>query len=138
MLSDIFVTCCAQESEHLPDKASIGYWSPVNVKLYDDVPQNTSQYIHQTDNFTVKWIHGPAPVNYPSVSGLTPQLIWPEAPKLAMLNCAPIIETANASVTVDLATNKVQSYTIMDEPRPHPEAFSDNFENKYNADSNPE
>ncbi|PVH86048.1 hypothetical protein DL98DRAFT_450848 [Cadophora sp. DSE1049] len=126
-IDDIFVTCCAQESEHFPDNASVGYWSPVNMKLFDEVSQTTPQIMHQTDNFTVKWIYGRAPVNYPSISGLSPQLIWPEAPKLAMLNCAPIVETANASVTVDLATNKVQKYIILDGPRPHPEAFSDNF-----------
>ncbi|KAH7314105.1 hypothetical protein BKA65DRAFT_557747 [Rhexocercosporidium sp. MPI-PUGE-AT-0058] len=124
VLAEIIVTCCAQESEHQPDNASIGYWSPVNLRLYDpDLPSR----LQQTDNFTVKWIHGPAPVDYPNESGQLPSLIWPEPPKLSMLNCAPIVETASASVTVDLATNNVQAYTILDDPVSHSEAFSDDF-----------
>ncbi|KAG4428582.1 hypothetical protein IFR05_015933 [Cadophora sp. M221] len=123
VLAEIIVTCCAQESENQPDNASVGYWSPVNLELY--APGSTT--LPQTDNFTVKWIYGPAPVNYPSESDQLPSLIWPEAPKLTMLNCAPIVETANASVTVDLATNNVQAYTILDEPVSHSEAFSDDF-----------
>lgn len=123
MLAEIIVTCCAQESEHQPDNASVGYWSPVNLELF--APGSTK--LLQTDNFTVKWIYGPAPVNYPSESDRLPSLIWPKAPKLTMLNCAPVVETANASVTVDLATHNVQAYTILDEPVPHSEAFSDDF-----------
>ncbi|KAL5316511.1 hypothetical protein ACEPPN_015559 [Leptodophora sp. 'Broadleaf-Isolate-01'] len=123
VLAEIIVTCCAQESEHQPDNASVGYWSPVNLELF--APGSTK--LLQTDNFTVKWIYGPAPVNYPSESDRLPSLIWPKAPKLTMLNCAPVVETANASVTVDLATHNVQAYTILDEPVPHSEAFSDDF-----------
>ncbi|CZT43812.1 uncharacterized protein RSE6_03900 [Rhynchosporium secalis] len=118
------LTCCAQEVEHQPDNASIGQWSPVEIDAY---PPGW-KYKTSTDNFTVKWIHGPAPVNFPvNWTDGAPVLVWPEPPKLSMLNCAPFVEVANASVTVDLETGNVQHYSILGKPIRHAEAFSDNF-----------
>ncbi|KAL2061784.1 hypothetical protein VTL71DRAFT_7162 [Oculimacula yallundae] len=116
-------TCCAQESEHQPDQASIGQWSPVDITLYPE----GSKYASQTDNFTVKWIYGPAPVEYTMSSNIYPLLIWPEPPRLAMLNCAPFVESAEATVTVDLESGSIQKYSILNEPIRHVEAFSDDF-----------
>jgi hypothetical protein len=123
VLTEGTVKCCAQEAEHQPDNASIGQWSPVEVM---SSPPGT-KFKSSTDNFTVKWIHGPAPVNFPLKSIAAPLLVWPEPPKLSMLNCAPFVEIADASVTVDLETGNVQQYMILNKPIRHAEAFSDNF-----------
>jgi hypothetical protein len=48
-----------------------------------------------------------------------------EAPQVAALSCKIILEAANASVTVSVADNSVQSFNLLDEPRLATEAWEE-------------
>lgn len=119
------VTCCTLEDDDTPGNASIGYWSPISMT------QNT------TSNFTVKWIHGKAPYNYQDLDGRT-YLMWPEVPQLTMLNCKPIIEAANTTITVDTSTNRVLKYDIEDQPVPYQLAWAEDFVRRQQWPGTPE
>lgn len=122
--NDKRITCCADNSTNtLVGEASIGYWSP-----------NMNDYARE-QNFTVKWIHGT------TVSGIREmpeanwhnddvpysRLLWSAAPKMTALDCAPIIETANASLMVDYPSGQVLDFTIRDDIAQDAFAWSDVF-----------
>ncbi|KAI0100818.1 hypothetical protein GGR51DRAFT_531794 [Nemania sp. FL0031] len=55
---------------------------------------------------------------------------------MTALNCRPIIETANASVTVDVTSGQVLSYDILEVPRPDDRAWASPFDSyKHNITS---
>ncbi|KAJ4353174.1 uncharacterized protein N0V89_004900 [Didymosphaeria variabile] len=83
-----------------------------------------------TKNFTVKWIHGSAPENITTVPGGSSKLLWPQPPKLAMLECEPVIESAEASVSIEQSKNRVQDYVIRSDPSRYAPAWADNFVNR--------
>lgn len=53
--------------------------------------------------------------------------VWKDIPKVTAMNCTPIFETANTSVTVDVSTGIVQNYTIKDTPRADTNAWAYNY-----------
>ena len=122
------LVCCANETDNVPGPASIGYWS-INTYEGSDTP---------TGNFTVKWIVGEA--IEPQFVDLknTSHFVWQNQPSIAALNCQPIIESANASVTVDLANGAVQGYSILDAPDMATSAWSDDYEEHNTTDTNAE
>ena len=112
------LVCCANETNSTPGQASIGYWSS-NTYGRSGTP---------TGNFTVKWIVGEAiEQQFLDLQNMS-HFIWQSHPSIAALNCQPIIETSNASVTVDLATGTVREYSLLDTPRNASNAWSDNYE----------
>jgi hypothetical protein len=100
--------CCPQGSKDNPGTLSIGYWTP---------------YGSESPKFNIKWMHGLAQ----NFDALGPELFWLEKPRLAIANCTAVIEKANASVTVDLATGTIQGYIILDEPTPDTNAWAEPF-----------
>ncbi|OQU94411.1 hypothetical protein CLAIMM_00768 [Cladophialophora immunda] len=115
------VQCCVNTSSTDPGPASIGFWS-ANLGLGKlSLWSSTNPY-----NFTVKWIHGSQLQQYKSNSsnGLS-HMIWSEPSQMAALNCAPIIEIANSSVTVDSSSERVYTYAILDDPQLDLHAWSD-------------
>ncbi|KAI1206168.1 uncharacterized protein F4807DRAFT_453588 [Annulohypoxylon truncatum] len=117
--------------------SSVGYWSPNqrNNSLYPDFATSWPA------NFTVKWIHGRPVEGYhdlssssSSSSSTSPRLMWSEPPQMTALNCMPIIETVNASVTVSTEDSHVISFDLLDEPQPDQYAWSDDFKQHKNYD----
>ena len=108
------LTCCANGTNKEPGLSSIGYWS-----------MNSGE---ATYNFTVKWIVGrPVPQQFLDRQNIS-HFIWQEPPSMAALNCQPIIETANASVTVDMFSGVVQDFFIIDDPSVVTSPWNDNYE----------
>jgi hypothetical protein len=132
---DSRIWCCSNETNGTADRAAIGYWS-TNFKDDNGDPDDWTFDEASGKNFTVKWIVGKprqqqaSPLTYTlGGSDSTPQLyyVWEEPPQMTALNCLPIFETAEASVTVDLATSAVQSYSLATKPINAPAAWSDNW-----------
>ncbi|KAI1130831.1 hypothetical protein F5Y10DRAFT_288558 [Nemania abortiva] len=116
--------CCENKTADSVGLASIGYWSP-NLAPHASYP-----YISDTwpTNFTVKWIRGRA-VEGILRAGKWPgdtakSLLWIEPPQMTALNCQPIIENANARVTVDSRDGRVLSYKILETPRAFQDAWN--------------
>lgn len=118
------ITCCAGNSSDTPiGEASVGYWSP-NLNKYE-----------RERNFTVKWIHGSTVsgiretqnANWHNDDTTYSRLLWSAPPKMAALNCAPIIEMTNASVVVDYSSGRILNFTIKDNIIDDPFAWSDVF-----------
>jgi len=91
----------------------VGYWSPV------DLSRRFRQFEPGPYNFTAKWIYGQARNNYFQFGDsyrdrVTPRLVFHEVPSMQALTCLPIIETAEADVTVDADSGRVLSYKIND------------------------
>ncbi|PVH89113.1 hypothetical protein DL98DRAFT_565261 [Cadophora sp. DSE1049] len=118
------LTCCANETEDVVNEASIGYWS--------------SAADYPSTSVVVKWIKGYPYSRQFNSSASSRQRVgdgsasgshwtWKDVPEVTALNCTPIFETANATVTVDTATKIVQNYTILDTPQADPNAFAYNY-----------
>ncbi|RWA07716.1 hypothetical protein EKO27_g7380 [Xylaria grammica] len=107
--------CCENITDGQLGPGSVGYWSP-----------NTG-----SNNFTVKWIHGYPVEGYqvldPYNLGYYAHLMWADEPQMAALNCMPVVETANASVTVDAEDGRIIEFDILDIPRLDEFAWIENF-----------
>jgi hypothetical protein len=102
------MTRCGNETDGDVGEAAIGYWSR---------PQDSDKSI------IVKWVTGhPFSDQFNDSTSLTGgngynshvHWIWKDVPKVTALNCTPIFESANANVTVDLASGVVQEHKILD------------------------
>ncbi|KAI0192849.1 hypothetical protein F4808DRAFT_475445 [Astrocystis sublimbata] len=97
--SDRRLQCCSNTTSDRNNQASIGYWSP-NLA--------GTPYPHITNvwpaNFTVKWIRGHAiEAKLSELDGTNVT-----ADERVPINCVPVFETANASVTVDARNGRVE------------------------------
>ncbi|KAH7399809.1 hypothetical protein BKA64DRAFT_722635 [Cadophora sp. MPI-SDFR-AT-0126] len=118
------LTCCANETDDAVNEASIGYWS--------------SAADYPSTSVVVKWIKGfPYSRQFNSSTSSRQRVgdgsasgshwTWKDIPEVTALNCTPIFETANATVTVDTTTQVVQNYTILDKPQVDSNAFAYNY-----------
>ncbi|KAI4864223.1 hypothetical protein F4820DRAFT_458947 [Hypoxylon rubiginosum] len=120
--------CCQNTTNEEIGESSVGYWSfnQPNGTSYPDVATTWPA------NFTVKWIRG-RPIEGYKMAGEWPSddarthMIWAEKPQMTAINCMPVIETANASVTVNAADGRVLDFQILDTPRPDEFAWTDDF-----------
>ena len=127
------LTCCVNDTSPEPGAASIGYWS-ANLPYQQVDLWSFPQWPY---NFTVKWIHSSQMQEYYQANEtITNYLIFSEQPDMTAMNCLPVIEKANASVTVDHATGRAQSFNITDRPQPDPHAWSHVFDTWTNSDEN--
>ncbi|KUI61541.1 hypothetical protein VP1G_08710 [Cytospora mali] len=114
------VQCCANETDGVPGEAAIGYGTTMGG-LESSVNQ-----------LFVKWIVGkPLEGLYFDSNSTTTDTtyahwIWAEKPQMQGITCSPMIEQANASVTVDLSSGTVRNYTITSEPQDAKGAWTDN------------
>ncbi|KAK5095423.1 hypothetical protein LTR70_003587 [Exophiala xenobiotica] len=122
---DETITCCSSGSGDDPGPASVGIWSP---SYHQGQYFGAWPFLTWPTNITVKWITGRAFIAYRRAS--TSEMVWPEAPRIAALDCKPIIEMANATVKVNAATGPVQSYHSLDEPQVDESAWASAF-NQY-------
>ncbi|KAI0388910.1 hypothetical protein F5Y17DRAFT_451155 [Xylariaceae sp. FL0594] len=125
-VTDKWFQCCQNKTGGGVGTGSVGYWS-ANLRNGSYYPDFASTW---PANFTVKWIHGKPIEGYCYAQedrGCVPRLLWEEKPRMAALNCMPVMETANASVTVSIPDGRVVDFTLRDEPQPDEHAWSDNF-----------
>ncbi|KAI0420768.1 hypothetical protein F5X98DRAFT_391488 [Xylaria grammica] len=111
--------CCENITDGKLGPGSVGYWSP-----------NTGS--DKSNNFTVKWIHGYPVEGYQvldpyNLGQYNAHLMWADEPQMAALNCMPLVETANASVTVDAEDGRIIEFDILDIPRLDEFAWIENF-----------
>ncbi|KAJ5137520.1 hypothetical protein N7526_003753 [Penicillium atrosanguineum] len=118
------IICCGNGTKYEGGSVGIGYWSP-NDNLESWSPRGWQ------NNFTAKWLYGDA---YTDIKANTDQttfpdigLLFPSPPSISMLNCKPVVETADARVTVDPSTGSILSFNITDTPKTVSDAFSDNY-----------
>jgi hypothetical protein len=122
------IACCGNSSSSAWDPSvAVGYWSPnTNLSTW------TTWDWHQ--NFTVKWIYGnavtgihanPARGNVNYTDSIP--LLFPSPPSITLMNCRPLVESANAYVTINPANGEIQTYNITSQPTEMVEAFADNF-----------
>ncbi|KAF2124604.1 hypothetical protein P153DRAFT_326988, partial [Dothidotthia symphoricarpi CBS 119687] len=94
-------------------------------------------------NFTIKWIMGPAAsaeilstdltegatasafINYRQAYGSDNEtlLYFTKQPKIAMMNCIPVIENTTFSVTVARSSGQILGYKSLEDPQPAPGAW---------------
>jgi hypothetical protein len=119
------VVCCGNDTDGNAGDTSVGYWSL--ARTYYDYGYTT--------NIVIKWVDGKAfePL-YNSTYSLeitqgspNQHFVWKKIPRVTLLVCTPIIETTNASVTIDFATQQVQDYKILDKPTNNTNAWSDYY-----------
>ena len=120
------ILCCANHTDNEPGLGSIGYWSVNKYRQIDSEEENLG--VAPYPNFTVKWIVGRPITPQFRDRGNASHFIWQEPPSMAAINCQPIIETADASVTVDPVTGNALDFSISDSPNVVTSAWSHNFE----------
>jgi hypothetical protein len=118
------VYCCGNGTE--TGNSAVGYWSSNNPNSFPHIE------VEGVTNFTTKWIHGRARANYYNNSedlntSFSGRLVFENAPSIQAVNCKPIIETAEAAVTVNQLTGQVYSYNILGQPVAAKQAWSDPF-----------
>jgi hypothetical protein len=99
------------------EEATIGYWT------------------HAADDphasIVVQWITG-YPIPYQLRNSTPPsqqtRWIWKDVPKVTALSCVPFFESANASISADLASGAVQNYTITNSPSADLYAWSSKYQ----------
>jgi hypothetical protein len=105
-------TCCSNGTRADPQRAVMGYWSPVyptnsNSNSIDFPYQNLSWPMP----ITTKWLVGKA-FNLSEGTSTRQELFFKEIPRLQAARCEPIIETAEATVTLNIDTGNVISHTV--------------------------
>lgn len=114
------VQCCANETDGSVGEAAIGYGTTMGYLE----SKNTELFI--------KWIVGRPleklyfDANLTSTDTRYAHWVWTEEPQMQGITCSPIIEAANATVTVDLSSGMVRSYSIVGEPQNATAAWTDN------------
>jgi hypothetical protein len=118
------IICCGNGTNDEEGSVGVGYWSP-NVNLEAWSPRSWQ------NNFTAKWLYGDAYTNIKANDNQTTTpnigLLFPSPPSISMLNCKPIVETADARVTVNPSTGNILSFNITSTPKVTSDAFSDNY-----------
>ncbi|KAJ5289933.1 uncharacterized protein N7443_010186 [Penicillium atrosanguineum] len=121
------ITCCENGSSSEWDPSvAVGYWSPnTNLESF-----STRQW-HR--NFTAKWLYGNAVTgiknNKNTLGGAyyDVDMLFPSIPSILLLDCKPIVESAEADIIVNPANGEIQSFNITSTPKELTEAFADNF-----------
>jgi hypothetical protein len=146
------MACCANGTVSGP--SVVAYWSSnskesvleeqASVSIDDNAPDDLREASAWSNNFTIKWIIGPAAST--PISGANPQtnqvqsnigyanetlLYFTKEPKVSVLNCIPIIEQANASITVARSSGQVLSSMILEKPQPAPGAWDYPYDISY-------
>ncbi|KAI0104001.1 hypothetical protein GGR51DRAFT_523142 [Nemania sp. FL0031] len=129
--SDRRLQCCQNMTNDTVGQSSIGYWSPNLKDRQSYYPAISKSW---PANFTVKWIRGhavEATLSYTDGTDLSDdkrnRLIWTEPPQVTALNCTPIIETTDASVTVDATNGRIVDFKLLGQPQEDRFAWTDDF-----------
>jgi len=137
-----YYTCCANETDGTPGDTAIGYWTN---QLWTDDPIAQAQddptgayggtggsYGGSEMSMTAKLIVGRTfdKLYQPNPSGENnnpPLYVWVDQPELVMVNCTPVIEQANVSVSAELKTGVIHDYKILGPLQNASGAWTDNY-----------
>lgn len=110
--------CCAQGTMQDPGTSELGYW------VLDHEEAGWADR-----NFSAKWFTGTAQIFQPRMIDTysNPRFTWLEKPTVVAVECTPIIESANAQVMLDVASQSIYNYTILDNATPEENAWTDSF-----------
>jgi hypothetical protein len=131
-----YYTCCANETDGKPGDTAIGYWTNQLWREHrsgDIYSDNGGIYDGSGMSMTAKLIVGRAleklyQPNFASQSYLPPPLyIWVQQPEFVLVNCTPVIEHANVSVSAELETGVVHDYKVLGPLKNATEAWIDNY-----------
>ena len=122
------IICCGnRSSDSRVGGVAVGYWSP-NDNLWEESPRWLQK------NFTAKWIYGDAMTGIENNKNIElPEdvrsvgLLFPNPPSMNLLNCNPLVETANAKITVNPSSGQIQHFDILSTPSTVSEPWSDNY-----------
>ncbi|CAO2648819.1 Nn.00g097680.m01.CDS01 [Neocucurbitaria sp. VM-36] len=137
--------------EYAEPVPSVEYWandtfgfSDPYEELTPDVKASLKIPRAWSHNFTIKWIVGPSAsieINgeYPKANHISMSwgranetlLYFTEQPKMAILNCIPVIERANASIVVARSSSQILDAKIVDTPQPATEAWEYAYDLEY-------
>jgi hypothetical protein len=115
--------CCQNGSIGDPNQSVLGYWSPVRTKKFEYFPYDKLPWPLP---FVVKWVVG-QPIIPKDDEGYKTKMYYKDLPRMQAARCKPVIETAEASITVDVHTGKVYSSAIVSLPFAAEEAWSSVF-----------
>lgn len=133
------MACCTNDTD--PSDASvIAYWSSnsplIDVRPPEPFDKNVLKEPNVwTTNFTIKWIVGhtgataitggafngrflQGPPAAPGSAVVDTLPYFTEQPHMSAINCMPIIEQANANITVARYTGQVLDAKLLDQPKP--------------------
>ncbi|KAF1935927.1 hypothetical protein EJ02DRAFT_470824 [Clathrospora elynae] len=140
---------CANKTEG--QQSVVAYWSSNNTYIDSRQPypeeSNTSAWIR---SFTIKWIAGSSAktvevsgqqdlstsssvlmADESRPGGNVTLLYWEEQPDIQIMSCEPIIEFAQAEVTVARTSGQVLDSSITDTPKPATEAWEHAYDMNY-------
>jgi hypothetical protein len=120
-------------------QSAIAYWSSsspmTDARPGESVDKNGTKNLKEltawSNNFTIKWIVGPTASTIISGADPVPNsvtsdvgfaneslLYFTEEPQMSILNCMPMIEQTNISITIAKSTNQVLQARILEAPQP--------------------
>jgi hypothetical protein len=126
-----FLHCCSNITTGQPGESVIGYWS----SFYEEGPLTGDLIVAKIAiGKPLQKIYNDS-THIPSYFDNTgSHWIWPDKPEVQSVNCTPIIEQADAKVTVDLYSGTVTNYTLLGEPESMSAAWVDKFVERANSD----
>ena len=130
------IACCTNGTDY-GNQSVVAYWSSNNT-IYDERPAISVDTNKPSDfkvpsgwsrDFVIKWIVGPAAStvvpgsesNFISNTIGTSNetvLYFAEEPQISTIKCTPVIEKANASITIARDTSQVLTYELLGPPQP--------------------
>jgi hypothetical protein len=131
MSSSKSARCCQNGSIDDPKRSVLGYWSPVRTKKFEYWPYENRSWPLP---IVIKWVVGRS-IAARSPRGSYNQILYKELPRMQAARCRPVIETAEASITVDVHTGDVYSATIVNLPSAAEEAWSSVFTRHNESDN---
>ncbi|OAL03368.1 hypothetical protein IQ06DRAFT_324071 [Phaeosphaeriaceae sp. SRC1lsM3a] len=119
--------CCSNGTRTDPQRAVMGYWSP----NYPRHPKSSKdgfpwQSLSWPMQITTKWLVGTA-FNMSRGTSKSQYLYFTDVPRFQAARCKPIIETAEAKVTLDRNSGNVIFHEIKDGAKPADTAWTDVF-----------
>ncbi|PVH96556.1 hypothetical protein DM02DRAFT_115979 [Periconia macrospinosa] len=106
--------CCINGTGQSPQRAAIGYWTPVQTEGWNRTDPYPSQgKLQWPPSIVTKWIVG-KPQSFKDQGNITVgPLFFEEQPVLQAARCKPIIETAEAKILIDRTTSTVHSHELL-------------------------
>jgi hypothetical protein len=143
------MACCTNGTS--PGGQSIvAYWSSNNT-IYDKRPEMVAEednvegfkeLSNWSKRFAIKWVTGPTAST--TVRGTDPThidtdvgyanesvLYFLEEPQMTVLDCTPIIEQVNASITLARYTKQILEFELLGSPQPVQEAWEYSYDVVY-------
>jgi hypothetical protein len=140
------IQCCSNDTDPA-GRAAVGYWSQMNTTAWwaQDVTLGLSGWVgygpeNWPPNFAVKWIVGPTTTSnvtaYTNGAASKYKIMqFTEIPPMAFLDCKPVIEKADAKVTLAHGTGQVLDFEILGDPQAQTEPWSAHFRHLNESDS---